>query len=74
MKDFPWGKVLKTHKIEGLPDIIEYEVSPDYADSGNIEFHVCGCSADTLDEAIVLALSDKYGDLSDASYVWRIWK
>ena len=74
MQHFPWGTVLKTHKIEGLPDIIEYEVAQDFDAAGGIEFHVCGCSADTLDEAIVLALSDKYGDLSDARYVWRIWK
>lgn len=75
IKDFTWGKILKVHEI-GEYEIIEYdEYLVEYAKyssgqkinlSGNILYHpylngkdLC-CGFETLDEAIVYSISQKY--------------
>ena len=64
-EDFPWGEVIKLHKIDGLPVIAEYKVGADFYNSGAIQFNVTckggiSCSYDTLDEAILGALCEKH--------------
>lgn len=64
-EDFPWGEIIKLHKIDGLPVIVEYKVGPDFHDSGAIQFNATykngtSWSFDTLDEAILGALCEKH--------------
>ena len=64
-EDFPWGEIVKFHKIDGLPVIAEYKVGADFYNSGAIQFNVTckggiSCSYDTLDEAILGALCEKH--------------
>ena len=49
------GEVVKLHKIDGLPAIVEYKVGPEFENAGKVEFHVAGlnCSYDSLDEALL---------------------
>lgn len=64
-EDFPWGEIVKLHKIDGLPAIVEYKVGADFDNSGAIQFNVNykdGSSRgyDTLDDAILGALCEKH--------------
>ena len=76
MKNFPWGEVKKIHKIEGLPDIIEYVVAPDFYEAGETGYHIEGAdvSFESLHQAIVASLCDKYDTMECAPYVWRLLK
>lgn len=76
MKNFPWGEVKKIHKIEGLPDIIEYVVSKLFCDAGEINYHIEGAdvSFDSFDQALVGSLCGKYDSIEAAPYVWRLLK
>ena len=63
-KDFPWGEIVKLHKIDGLPTVVEYKVGAAFDNPGDIQFNVSykdGSSwgYDTLDEAILGALCEK---------------
>lgn len=72
-----WGTVVKVHTI-GTHEITEYVVGGGFKDAGKTEFGVARngvndwLSADTLDEAILLALCLKYGDEGDQPYVMRL--
>ena len=76
MKNFPWGEVKKIHKIEGLPDIIEYVVAPDFYDAGQTGYHIEGAdvSFESFHQALVASLCDKYDSIEAAPYVWRLLK
>ena len=76
MKNFPWGEVKKIHKIEGLPDIIEYVVAPDFYEAGETGYHIEGAdvSFDSFDQALVGSLCGKYDTMECAPYVWRLLK
>lgn len=72
--DFPWGEVVKLHKIDGLPVIVEYKVGPEFENAGKVEFHVAGlnCSYDSLDEALLGALCSKHGSEEALPYVVKL--
>ena len=76
MKNFPWGEVKKIHKIEGLPDIIEYVVAPAFCEAGLINYHIEGAdvSFESFDQALVGSLCGKYDSIESAPYVWRLLK
>ena len=76
MKNFPWGEVKKIHKIEGLPDIIEYVVAPAFCDAGEINYHIEGASVsfESFHQALVANLCSKYDSIGSAQYVWRLLK
>ena len=76
MKNFPWGEVKKIHKIEGLPDIIEYVVAPDFYETGEINYHIEGAdvSFDSFHQALMASLCGKYDSMEAAPYVWRLLK
>lgn len=76
MKNFPWGEVKKIHKIEGLPDIIEYVVAPDFYEAGQINYHIEGAdvSFDSFHQALMGSLCGKYDTMESAPYVWRLLK
>lgn len=76
MKNFPWGEVKKIHKIEGLPDIIEYVVAPAFCDAGQTEYHIEGAnvSFETFHQALIASLCGKYDSIEAAPYVWRLLK
>ena len=62
---FPWGEVVKLHKIDGLPTVVEYKVGAAFDNPGAIQFNVSykdGSSWGyaTLDEAILGALCEKH--------------
>ena len=74
MKNFPWGEVKKIHKIEGLPDIIEYVVAPDFYEAGETGYHIEGAdvSFESLHQALMASLCGKYDSIEAAPYVWRL--
>ena len=76
MKNFPWGEVKKIHKIEGLPDIIEYVVAPDFYNAGQTEYHIEGAdiSFGSFHQALVASLCGEYDSIESAPYVWRLLK
>ena len=76
MKNFPWGEVKKIHKIEGLPDIIEYVVAPAFCEAGQINYHIEGAdvSFDSFHQALMASLCGKYDSMESAPYVWRLLK
>ena len=76
MKNFPWGEVKKIHKIEGLPDIIEYVVAPAFCEAGQINYHIEGAdvSFESLHQALMASLCGKYDTMESAPYVWRLLK
>ena len=76
MKNFPWGEVKKIHKIEGLPDIIEYVVAPAFCEAGQINYHIEGAdvSFDSFHQALMASLCGKYDTMESAPYVWRLLK
>lgn len=76
MKNFPWGEAKKIHKIEGLPDIIEYVVAPAFCDAGQTEYHIEGAnvSFETFHQALVANLCGAYDSIEAAPYVWRLLK
>ena len=39
-EDFPWGEVVKLHKIDGLPAIVEYKVGAAFDNLGTIQFNI----------------------------------
>lgn len=60
MEKFPFGKVISVHRISTF-EIIEYKPDPVYGTEQNtVEFSVNGCSYDTLDQALLGALCEKY--------------
>ena len=66
-EDFPWGEVIKLHKIDGLPVIVEYRVGAAFHNPGSTEFNITyedgsSWSYDSLDEAILDALYKKNQD------------
>lgn len=75
---FPWGTITKVHKIDGLPDITEYVVGPQWEDKGKTNFQVeangVSMSFDKLDYAIMGAMCDKYDTVETADYIWRLLK
>lgn len=73
-EDFPWGEIVKLHKIDGLPAIVEYKVGPEFENAGKIEFHVTGlnCSFDSLDEALLGALCGKHGSEEALPYAIKL--
>ena len=76
MKNFPWGEVKKIHKIEGLPDIIEYVVAPAFCDAGQTEYHIEGAnvSFETFHQALIASMCGKFDSIEAAPYVWRLLK
>lgn len=63
--DFPWGEIIKLHKIDGLPAIAEYKVGAAFDNPGTTQFSVnykdgSSWGYDTLDEAILGALCEKH--------------
>lgn len=74
MKNFPWGEVKKIHKIEGLPDIIEYVVAPAFCEAGRICYHIEGANAsfNSFHQALVGSLCGAYDSIESAPYVWRL--
>ena len=64
---FPWGEVVKLHKIDGLPTVVEYKVGAAFDNPGAIQFNVSYKDGSswyyaTLDEAILGALCEKHRD------------
>lgn len=71
-KDFPFGKIVNTHHISTF-EIIEYIVGDGWVDAGKTQFSNNNCTYDTLDEAIMGAICQKYsGDFALFSYVTRL--
>lgn len=79
MKDFPWGQITKIHKIQGLPDIIEYVVGPDFEDAGQTNYQIedktyGSISFTDFHQALMASLCSKYDSADTAPYVWRLLK
>jgi hypothetical protein len=72
--DFPFGTIVNSHRISSF-EIIEYIVGENWIDAGKIQFTYHNCTYDTLDEAILGAICDKYsdGDSNLFSYVTRLF-
>ena len=70
--DFPWGEITKTHVI-GEHTIIEYVVDPAFEDAGQVNYSIGNHSFDTLDQALVGSLCEKYGDVEDFEVVARLF-
>ena len=73
---FSVGEVKKIHKIEGLPDTIEYVVAPAFYEAGLINYHIEGAdvSFDSFHQALMASLCGKYDSMEAAPYVWRLLK
>lgn len=74
---FPWGTVVKVHKLPGLCPITEYIVGPQWDDAGERHFQIVDddsapCSYPSLDEALVAAICSKYDSHETAPFVWRL--
>lgn len=71
--DYPFGKIVNTYHISTF-EIIEYIVGDGWVDAGKTQFTHNNCTYDTLDEAILGSICEKYSD-SDSnlfSYVVRL--
>lgn len=69
---FPWGQITKIHEIGDIR-ITEYVVGEDWEARGKTEFDVNEHSYDTLDQALLGALCNKYDtDSRLFSYVVKL--
>jgi len=65
------GELVFTHKI-GLHVVREYVVGPTRENAGNVEFHTCGGSFDSLDKAILASICNKAGEAEALKYVTKL--
>jgi hypothetical protein len=68
---FPFGELVTVHHIPGLSPITEYIEGPDWGPP-QTQFSTGGYSHDTLDEAIVHLLAEKYGTIEATPYIWKL--
>ena len=76
---FPWGKVIKIHKISNIQIIESDESKISNSEDKNkhsfsifIEHKSIGYGSDSLDQAIIVGLAKKYGDSDSARHAIKL--